>query len=72
VKVMTAPKLTFPQEQAMERLRAGRPIDYGLSGRSAYGGLVATIRVLVRLGLIDGDLRLTEAGRAWLDANPAT
>lgn len=58
-------KLTQAQRLMLTNLAEGRTWDSHLSGRSAFGGARATVRVLKNLGyMANGEL--TELGRAAL------
>lgn len=60
-------KLTPRMLEVLRHAEAGRPLDSGLSGRSAYGGLSRTVTGLHFRGLLQDD-EITEAGRAALAA----
>lgn len=61
----TKPKLPTPAgRRALLNIDAGRGSDFGISGRSAYGGHSGTMVALRRAGLVTLDEQLTEAGRA--------
>lgn len=60
-------RLSEPGKRALLNLLAGRSSDDGLHGRSAFGGHVATIRSLRRMGLVtthhEAGIALSDAGR---------
>ena len=60
-------KLSGPMTRVMDNLEAGRYSDWGLYGRSQYGGHDQVILALVRRGLIYKDGELIKQGRWWLD-----
>ncbi|MFQ1062195.1 hypothetical protein [Bordetella trematum] len=60
-------RLTQNQRRVLENLAAGRSADSHCFGRSAFGGLTATIASLHRSGLIDRD-GITDAGRSAISA----
>lgn len=57
-------KLSEAGLRVLRNVDAGRSPDFGLRGRSAYGGLVKTCAALRRAGLLTVESELTEAGRA--------
>lgn len=61
-------RITERGREVLRHLAAGRPADTGLSGRSQYGGLEKTLLALRRAGLVTVDERITEAGRAVVEA----
>lgn len=65
------PKLTLAQRRALHNLVAGRPVNSGLVGMSEHGGLQSTLSALRRRRLIDGDERLTPAGREAIYSDTA-
>lgn len=59
------PKLpTLAGQRVLLNMATGRSSDYGISGRSAYGGHSGTMVSLRRAGLVALDGQLTEDGRA--------
>lgn len=56
-------KLSEPMKRVIRNLAAGRKIDHGISGQSAYGGLTGTICALHRRGVLGPDGELTDHGR---------
>lgn len=65
---MATPKARKPTEAQLRILRnldAGLPWDAHISGRSAYGGAVATVHSLNRLGYM-ANWKITDAGRSAL------
>jgi hypothetical protein len=60
---MTDKKPSAAQLAALRNLAAGRSAGHGLVGRSAHGGLSATIVALHRRGWLDRTGNLTDAGK---------
>jgi len=59
------PELSFAQLRALRGAAEGNPAA-GIHGRSAYGGLAATLWCLRKRGLLDAAHKLTGAGREAL------
>jgi len=59
-------RVTHRMAEVLRHAEAGRPLDTGISGQSAYGGLEATLAALRRRGLLDRMSNITDAGRAAL------
>ena len=53
---------TAAQTRVLKNLHLGREVDYGISGRSQYGGQTATLAALHRVGLITHEYTLTSEG----------
>jgi hypothetical protein len=62
VKVKRASKLSPSQRRVLTNLYQGLPAGHHLQGRSEHGGFNGTYTSLVRLGLIQGNCELTDAG----------
>ena len=60
-------KPTAAQRRVLELARDGKPLDSGLIGMSAYGGLQRTVWSCRRWGWLNGE-EITGAGRAALEA----
>lgn len=66
---MTTTKAPMSPRMAavLKHAAAGRPLNTGIHGQSAHGGLSGTVIALRRRGYLCGD-DITEAGRAALAA----
>ena len=60
--------LTGPQKAALKNLASGRESNWGLSGRSAFGGHTRTMLALYQAGFVDKNYEITQAGREALQA----
>lgn len=70
---MTAkkPRLTDAGARVLHNIAEGRPSYYGITGRSAFGGLGGTMLALKRHGWLARDEEVTDAGREALAAYDA-
>lgn len=60
------PRVSTRMREVLAHAAAGRPLDYGCRGMSAYGGLSSTITALRRLGFLDLNDQITDAGRGFV------
>lgn len=61
-----ATRLTDGQRRVLLLARDGRPLDSGVYGMSAYGGLATILSSCRHRGWLDGNDAITPAGRAAL------
>lgn len=57
-------RLSDPQKRMLKNIAAGRGSHWGLATQSEWGGAVATLASLKRLGLVDENDNATPAGQA--------
>ena len=60
-------KLSRSAKMVLFDIRDGRGTHLFCKGQSAHGGRARILQALQRRGLIDGDYKITKAGRAYLE-----
>ena len=61
-------RLSYNAKKVLIDIRDGRGTHAMCKGKSAHGGRARILQALQRRGFIDGDYKITKAGRAYLEA----